>query len=291
MLYECKRLKTEEDRQKLRDVKRLIFEGTPFREIIDAYFKWTDKIEMYDNNIAYTNNTCKMVSSKIREMKNISEEYVINGEVICRKYIKTKGKKFNVNFRFRIVNIVGDIVVLQNVATGEKQNIELKLLRKHFIYAYCYTAHSKQGCSVDGDIVIYDWNEWYVSKNWFFTALTRATDFNKIKFFKYNEGEESKSKRIVEQYFVRKVLNYIEQDKKAGRDVEGNEYVDVDFLMNLMNTQCENCNEPLVIDFEDGKVSSNISCQRVNCCEAHFKDNCKGYCVSCNCVFSNKILM
>ena len=30
MLYECKRLKTEEDRQKLRDVKRLIFEGTYF---------------------------------------------------------------------------------------------------------------------------------------------------------------------------------------------------------------------------------------------------------------------
>ena len=182
MLYECKRLKTEEDRHKLRDVKRMIFEGTPFREIIDAYFKWTDKIEMYDNNIAYTNNTCKLVSSKIREMKNITEEYVINEEVICRKYIKTKGKKFNVNFRFRIANIVDDIVVLQNVATGEKQNIELKLLRKHFIYAYCYTAHSKQGCSVDGDIVIYDWNEWYVSKNWFFTALTRATDFNKIKF-------------------------------------------------------------------------------------------------------------
>ena len=59
-----KRLKTEEDRQKLRDVKRLIFEGTPFREIIDAYFKWTDKIEMYDNNIAYTNKPVKWFQAK-----------------------------------------------------------------------------------------------------------------------------------------------------------------------------------------------------------------------------------
>ena len=59
--------------------------------------------------------------------------------------------------------------------------------------------------------------------------------------------------------------------------------------MNLMNTQCENCNEPLVIDFEDGKVSSNISCQRVNCSISHFKDNCIGLCVQCNCAFSNKI--
>ena len=93
MLYECKRLKTEEDRQKLRDVRRLIFEGTSFREIIDTYFKWTDKIEMFENNIAYTNNTCKMVSSKIREMKNITEEYVIGEEVICRKYIKTRSEE------------------------------------------------------------------------------------------------------------------------------------------------------------------------------------------------------
>ena len=35
----------------------------------------------------------KLVSSKIREMKNISEEYVIGEEVICRKYIKNKGTK------------------------------------------------------------------------------------------------------------------------------------------------------------------------------------------------------
>ena len=36
-------------------------------------------------------------------MKNITEEYVIGEKVICRKYIKTMGTKFNVNFRFRIV--------------------------------------------------------------------------------------------------------------------------------------------------------------------------------------------
>ena len=70
-------------------------------------------------------------------------------------------------------------------------------------------------------------------------------------------------------------MNCEEQEKKAGRDVDhgdgsldplgrSRDYVDVDFLMNLMNAQCVNCNEPLTIAFEDGKVSSNISCQRVN---------------------------
>ena len=84
-------------------------------------------------------------------------------------------------------------------------------------------------------------------------------------------------------------MNYEEQDRRAGRDVEDGDYVDVEFLMNLMNTQCENCNEPLVIDFEDGRISSNVTCQRVNNEQGHFKDNCIGLCVQCNCAFSNKI--
>ena len=72
-------------------------------------------------------------------MKGIDDEYVVGEEVICRKYIKTKGTKFNVNFKFRIVNIIGNDVVLENVATNEKQRIELKLLRKHFIYMLTVT--------------------------------------------------------------------------------------------------------------------------------------------------------
>lgn len=146
MLYECKRLKSEEDRQKLYDTKDMFFlkKNEPILNIIEKYFGWSDGSEICENNIAFTNHTCKEVSMRIRKMKGIEDEYVVGEEVTCRKYIKTKGKKFNVNFKFRIVNIVGNDVVLENVATDEKQKIELKLLRKHFIYAYCYTCHSKQ---------------------------------------------------------------------------------------------------------------------------------------------------
>ena len=125
----------------------------------------------------------------------------------------------------------------------------------------------------------------YCCKNWYWTVITRARDLNRVKFYKYDADENDMSKIRVETYFKKKIMNYEEQDRKAGRDVEDGDYVDVDFLMNLMNTQCENCNEPLVIDFEDGKVSSNISCQRVNTDIAHFKDNCIGLCVQCNCAF------
>ena len=170
MLYECKRLKTEEDRQTLRDVKRMIFEGTPFREIVGKYFKWTDNIEMYDNNIAYTNSTCKRVSSKIREMKNITEEYVMGEELICRKYMKVNGKSMNKNYRYEVIGVSDKIIKLKHISKGDVLEVKKEVVRNNFIYAYCYTAHSKQGCSVDGDIVIYDWNEWYVSKNCFFNG-------------------------------------------------------------------------------------------------------------------------
>ena len=46
--------------------------------------------------------------------------------------------------------------------------------------------------------------------------------------------------------------------------------------MSLMNTQCQNCNEPLTVDFDNDKVVSHISFQRTNCSEAHVKDNCVG---------------
>ena len=165
MLYECKRLKTEEDRKKLHDTKSMIMNNEPILNVIEKHFGWSEGNEICENNIAYTNKTCREVSRKMRKMKGIEDEYVVGEEVICRKYIKTKGKKINVNFKFKIVNIVGNDVVLENVATNEKQRIELKLLRKHFIYAYCYTCHSKQGCSVGDDILVYDWSKWYCNKN------------------------------------------------------------------------------------------------------------------------------
>ena len=133
-MYECKRLKTEEDRKKLYDIKGMIMNNEPILNVIEKYFGWSDGNEICENNIAYTNKTCREVSSRMRKMKGIEDEYVIGEEVICRKYVKNKGMKFNVNFKFRVSNIVGNIVVLQNVATSEKQNIELKVLRKHFIY-------------------------------------------------------------------------------------------------------------------------------------------------------------
>ena len=55
-------------------VLKVIFHS---KKHIDRYFKWTDEIKLFDNNIAYRNETCKKVSQKIREMKIIDDEYIV----------------------------------------------------------------------------------------------------------------------------------------------------------------------------------------------------------------------
>ena len=82
----CKRLKSEEDRVKLGSIRRDLLEtDKPIKEIVEGYFRYTDKIEMCENNIAYTNETCRKVASEIRRMKQLGEDCIIGDRVICKK--------------------------------------------------------------------------------------------------------------------------------------------------------------------------------------------------------------
>ena len=81
------------------------------------------------------------------------------------------------NIKYEIDNIFGDDFVLKDVATGERQKITRILLQKNFIYAYCYTCHSKQGCSIDDDMVIYDWSLWCCCSNWFLDGNYESKGF------------------------------------------------------------------------------------------------------------------
>ena len=142
MLHERKRLKIEEDRNKLKDVKKMIFEGVPYRDMINKYFQWTDKIELYDNNIAYTNNTCKEVSKKIRDIKGIKEKYIIGELLMCRKYIKIEKQKFNTNYKYEVIGVSDRSITLKQIYSNQICDIKRDVVRKYFIYAYCYIAHS-----------------------------------------------------------------------------------------------------------------------------------------------------
>lgn len=91
----------------------MFLEGCAIEDVVDKRLGWSDGNEICKNNKAYTNDTCWEVSSRIRKMKNIEDEYIVGEEDICRKYLKHNGKKFNVNFKFKIKHIEGDNFVFQ----------------------------------------------------------------------------------------------------------------------------------------------------------------------------------
>ena len=70
-LHINKRLKTQEDRDKLEQMKSYIFnEDIPIDDIINKYSKFTTNITQSTKNIAYRNETCKNVSDAIRHQFN-----------------------------------------------------------------------------------------------------------------------------------------------------------------------------------------------------------------------------
>ena len=49
------------------------------------------------------------------------------------------------------------------------------------------------------------YNDYLVSKEWLWCAVTRATDFNNVYFFKNDKADEDMFKNLVVNYFKNKV--------------------------------------------------------------------------------------
>jgi len=175
------------------------------------------------------------------------------------------------------------------VATNEKQFIPLHLWRKHFIYAYCFTAHSVQGASANESITIFDYKHWLVDKEWLWTSITRCRDLNKVKFYKYsNDTNEVFNKRCIVNYFNRKVQAYKEQDRAGKRTIDHEHYIDGDWLLERINSNCNRCGVAFDLQINNGTIYSNLTAQRKDCSISHTKENCIAYCKRCNCSESNK---
>ena len=105
-----KRIKHKEDMERLEELKQILKDGCNINDLSLKHFKYTDTINESENNIAYTNETCKNVNSAIRKKLNKVDDYEIGEILICRKYMH--GKKTNVNiqvnFQDNIVKIEGN---------------------------------------------------------------------------------------------------------------------------------------------------------------------------------------
>ena len=281
----CKRV-GEEDRIKLDEMYNDFWErNMPLKDFIEKYFRYTSKINPEHMNIAYTNIRCKSVSDEVRKKLGKKGLYEVGEEMICRLYLKTdEGAKFNANIRYKILCINSSGIIIENIKDKKKYTLTEELLNKHFRYGYCATCHSCQGASINNNITIHEWDRSYlVSREWVWTSLTRARDFNKVAFFKNEKAEEKMEQQLLINYLKNKIDGYKKQDLKAGRELNENNFVDVNFCMERLKGTCQKCGGDFHIEIKKGTLSSNFTCQRVDNNFSHTKDNCVAYCNYCNC--------
>jgi hypothetical protein len=280
-LKENKRLKNEDDKQKLKQLKTDIFNNDiSVKNIIDKYFKTTTRHDTL-SNLAYRNSTCKTVANNVRQLLNKKLEYEVDEVLICRKWFKIGTTTFNVNYEYTVIATDESTATLDN---GMQLNVVL--LRSHFIHNYCRTCHSMQGSTIKDKITIYDWQHFFVSRKWLYTAFTRAEYLDNVMFFDYKEQAENR--RALDRYLERKIERYKQQDLKAGRQIDEKDYITPDWLFNCFGKSCNCCGDCLVYEVEDGIVKSNITAQRIDNEAGHEMGNCVAYCDYCNCCMSNK---
>ena len=321
-LKENKRLKNPEDKLRLKNIKNDIL-GTdiPLAEIIQKYNLKTTKEIITEDNIAYTNNTCKYVSKKVRKMLGMKKEYEVGEKLVCKKFFKivrkdddgkSQSMNINKNFEYIIVGITDKNMTLKDENTSETITLMLKQIENNFIHSYCNTCHSLQGSSIKKPITIHEWNFKHVSRKWLYTAITRATELDNVYFMvshqaqpkeattEVDEDEKWRLKRI-KSYFEHKVGRYARQDFEAGRLKQKTtdtglsydfkeEFVNVKWLSNCINKCCGGCGCDFsfdVIDVDDDvKVESDITAQRLDNSLPHYINNIIPMCINCNC--SNK---
>ena len=280
-----KRLRKRSDKTKLKHIYHDIWKHKlPIEQIVEKHFETTDDMMASEHNIAYTNKRCLYVSNTIRKNLGKKLKYEVGEHMICRKYKKEGGTTVNVNFKYQIKSIGAEGVVLQNIKTNQLYNTSISTLDEHFRYGYCATCHSSQGAWVDKSITIHEWQKQHlITREWLYTSITRATDINKVMFYKSVENDNELNETTLMRYLDNKVKRYKIQDLKAGRTVDDADYIDVKWLYDRMNSRCNKCGCGFEFDIKCGEVVSNLTAQRLNNEMSHVKDNLTAFCSYCNC--------
>ena len=215
--------------------------------------------------------------------------------MICRKRFNFGKNLFLINFTYVITKIYkddGEIVIdLKDICEDDEIiTIPLKFVN-NFSLPYCNTCHAVQGLSIKEPITIFDTNTAYVNREWIYTALTRATDFNNVTIFVHSQEETKKLKLAkLYQYLNLKIKGYMEQDKTCQRSYKKEDYITSNwilFIQQFSNDECIKCNSRYYFHNEDDHIHSNLSVDRIDCKIAHIQSNCQLLCTHCN-VLKNK---
>ena len=159
-------------------------------------------------------------------------------------------------------------------------------IQRKFTSSSCRTGDSIQGITIDTSITMYDWNFYYASREWVWTAITRATDFKDVFFYKgfsvVFEQERLKT------YFRKKIKGYVDQDTKASRAIKKDNCIIVEWLIESLAKSCISCgctfSHKIVFDSEKCNLTANRKDNNLG----HELDNIEPMCDYCNSSLSDR---
>lgn len=290
-LSEIKRVNKEEDKQKIMDIEKLIFDDSTTHsnriEKLSKYFHVVSNDENFIKGVSYHNKNTAQKKSETIHKKLFKNKYFKGLKLLGKCfYAVTSYIKINSNCEYEIIDAKGDKYVLSDgyveFQLGEKE------LNDYFKLPYVETCDSIQGLSIDDKYIIYDLWSPFMTRQHAWVALTRSTNLNNIYIMKPTEKEQKIS--LDKFMFVlvnEKIENYKQQDKKAGRSTKDFiKYEEVRKLLFGSMMMCLNCRIPFNVDFDRGYCDFTLD--RINNDLGHVAGNCTILCNHCNCSKSNK---
>jgi hypothetical protein len=178
-------------------------------------------------------------------------------------------------------------LIITDQSINEPYTVPIKSIKANFIHGYCRTCHSYQGSTIDDDIIIFDWQHYCVDKKWLYTAVTRATDLKRVKFFSGKSKEFNNE--LLQTYAKNKIKNYMDQDKKAKREINEEKYMKPKQFISWIRSCCKSCGDPFQFEISrSGTITCNLTANRIDNDDAHHRDNIEPMCITCNCSLSNR---
>ena len=294
LLSDIKRLVNESDKQKWKQLKKDIFETKLSIEEICKKNGIKIVRSMGDvttqKNVCYFNFRCHSVNNWIHNtiLKNKSQ-YLEGMEIICRKYEKTPEYVIHTNYTYKIKKIKGSAFTIVDEVDNLEYKLDIKVIQDNFKLPYALTCDSVQGLSFGEDekVTIFDSNIPYTDRKYFYTAITRARKLDNLQVFIHSKDEvERLSDSKIKQYFRFKCDGYKLQDKKAGRAITDDDFVNENWIHDQLikcEYKCVHCAKHFQIDLDDeGIVRSDVTVDRIDNKKAHFKSNGVMSCLLCN---------
>ena len=170
----CEELRTICNPSKCREYCYSLFRTHSFEETVSIMQRGKQEGEDgHPTVIAYTNATCERVTQSVIGSKCTPGIGLVN-----RKRLLIPGNILHVNYLFTVDKVEGESVYLKQQPVTDPTQVSFKVPRshveRHMMWEYTRTAHSLQGSSVPGRVIIMDLHHRCVTRAFIYVALTRA---------------------------------------------------------------------------------------------------------------------